>query len=97
ARKAAGAASIRHSLRPLFTRAMLCRTRADRAAGTWSRASKLRRHSGATRSGEPGIHTHDRGYGFRARASKSALADLDNPYSRTRVDPSSVARPGMTI
>jgi hypothetical protein len=26
------------------------------------------RHSGAMRSIEPGIHTHDRGYGFRACA-----------------------------
>jgi hypothetical protein len=26
----------------------------------------------------PGIHSHDGGYGFRARASKSAAADLDN-------------------
>jgi hypothetical protein len=26
------------------------------------------RHSGATRSVEPGIHNHDRAYGFRARA-----------------------------
>jgi len=27
---------------------------------------------------EPGIHNHDREYGFRACASKSAVADLDN-------------------
>jgi hypothetical protein len=27
---------------------------------------------------EPGIHNHDREYGFRACASKSAAADLDN-------------------
>jgi hypothetical protein len=27
---------------------------------------------------EPGIHNHHREYGFRARASKSAVADLDN-------------------
>jgi hypothetical protein len=26
----------------------------------------------------PGIHNHDREYGFRACASKSAVADLDN-------------------
>jgi hypothetical protein len=26
-----------------------------------------RRHSGAARSDEPGIHNHDREYGFRAR------------------------------
>jgi hypothetical protein len=28
------------------------------------------RHSGAMRSIEPGIHTHDRGYGFRACAKR---------------------------
>ena len=28
------------------------------------------RHSGATRSGEPGIHNHHREYGFRARAKR---------------------------
>jgi hypothetical protein len=27
---------------------------------------------------EPGIHNHDREYGFRACASKSAVADWDN-------------------
>ena len=27
---------------------------------------------------EPGIHSHHREYGFRACASKSAVADLDN-------------------
>ena len=31
-----------------------------------------RRHSGATRSVEPGIHTHDGGYGFRARCFRIA-------------------------
>jgi hypothetical protein len=29
---------------------------------------QLARHSGAARSDEPGIHNHDREYGFRARA-----------------------------
>src|SRR5262249_48899217 len=44
-----------------------------RIAGRVSRSGSIRtgrspscRHSGAPRSGEPGIHTHDRGYGFRA-------------------------------
>src|SRR5260370_6930394 len=29
------------------------------------------RHSGATRSVEPGIHNYDRAYGFRARAKRA--------------------------
>jgi hypothetical protein len=32
----------------------------------------------AARWREPGIHNHDREYGFRACASKSAVADLDD-------------------
>jgi len=49
------------------------------------RNTKLRRHSGARRSREPGIHNHHREYGFRARAAKSAAADLANQICRTRV------------
>jgi putative molybdopterin biosynthesis protein len=33
---------------------------------------------GASETSEPGIHNHNREYGFRACASKSAVADLDN-------------------
>jgi len=33
---------------------------------------------GASKASEPGIHNHGREYGFRACASKSAVADLDN-------------------
>src|ERR1700730_6683071 len=35
-------------------------------------------HRGRATWREPGIHNHDREYGFRACASKSAVADLDN-------------------
>jgi len=35
------------------------------------------RHSGGAQEREPGIHNHEREYGFRACASKSAIAGLD--------------------
>src|SRR5258708_4441779 len=67
------------------------------------------RHSGATRSGEPGIHNHDRSdvarptviYRIEVMDSgltplKSAIADLSNFDSRSRVNSRSVACPGMT-
>src|ERR1700759_5514097 len=46
------------------------------------------RHFGAPRSGEPGIHTHNGGYGFRARAFRTKLT--------LRVNFVSTAHPGMT-
>ena len=39
------------------------------------RPEPIPRHSGATRSGEPGIHTPDRGYGFRACAFGASRND----------------------
>jgi hypothetical protein len=37
-------------------------------AALFAMTKELPRHSGATRSGEPGIHNHDREYGFRVCA-----------------------------
>jgi hypothetical protein len=47
-------------------------------------ASLFLRHSGASRSDEPGIYNHDREYGFRACAKRRILR-------------CAIAHPGMTI
>jgi hypothetical protein len=45
--------------------------------GDRGRAAEINtRHSGAPRSGEPGIHTPDGGYGFRAH--RFAMSRNDN-------------------
>jgi hypothetical protein len=49
------------------TQAKMCTTGSLRM-GLCVRATLSHRHSGATRSGEPGIHNHDQEYGFRACA-----------------------------
>src|SRR5882672_1580059 len=44
--------------------------RSSRAMTTVSVDDAPNRHSGASRSDEPGIHNHDREYGFRACAKR---------------------------
>src|SRR5712675_1336984 len=44
--------------------------RSSRAMTAVSVDDALNRHSGASRSDEPGIHNHDREYGFRACAKR---------------------------
>src|SRR5258705_12152104 len=78
--EAAGASSVRHSLRPLILLGeRFCTTRAHCAAGTRSRMflrcltvesapSHPTPSFRGSRKAEPGIHNHDREYGFRVRA-----------------------------
>jgi len=89
AHETAGAARTRHSLHPLIDEGhVMAKTRAHRAAG-------MRNHipppsfRGAPSWREPGIHTPDRGYGFRARS-----ASLRAPEWRRR-GLRQAARPGM--
>src|SRR3954454_12899038 len=68
-----GEASARHSLRLLFdegelsriTRALIASREGDVMCSSVAQHPQC--HSGAPRTGEPGIHNHDREYGFRAR------------------------------
>ena len=75
-----GAALDQVGLRGLraWTNAYLLIARVESEAGKSQAKSYPSSFRGAPLRREPGIHNHHREYGFRACASKSAVADLDN-------------------
>src|SRR5262245_29941374 len=85
----AGAVGARLSLRPLFKRGQtrLQNPGETRRGNARPRVSSLR-HSGAPRSGEPGIHNHHREYGFQARDFVAPRNDsaAHNPIPHVQLD-----------